>query len=210
VAAAPGRRRGRGALADAGVRHSALETLGPGYKHRFDELSKLAEEVNQMAIDNPCLENDLIQGEMDKLGGLLHSFLQMGLAHQRLFEYVRENDETEIQREIARLERAIAVEKNREVNASLRQSLALSQKRMRQHAGIEAAYKVLTVKMETLEKAFRYLKTHILSVTKREDLAAEIDGLVSGVESVEELTADTGSLMADLRSVRAAQSIKGH
>jgi hypothetical protein len=199
-------REQRKALEDKAA--SALQTLGPRspYVARFRQLEELGREISRMAADNPSLETSLIQEEMNKLGRLLHSFLQMAVVHQRLAEYVGENSETEIQRDLNHFERALAAETDREVQASLRQSLALAQKRMRQHAGIASAFKVVSLKMDTLEKSFRYLRSHILGISRREELTSEIDDLVLGVESVAELSAETEPLMDELRDTRAAQA----
>lgn len=182
----------------------ALAQLEPAYVARFRQLEALGQEIQQMAGDNPSLETSLIQDEMSKLGRLLHSFLAMASMHQRLSRYMAENSDTEIQRDINRLERALAGERNREVQASLRQNLALAEKRLRQQANIAAAFKVVSIKMDTLEKAFRYLRSHILGIGKREELTQEIDGLILGVESVEELSAETAPLMDELSGARAA------
>ncbi|HTE49687.1 MAG TPA: hypothetical protein VK698_02355 [Kofleriaceae bacterium] len=186
---------------------AALAALDPHYVVRFRELEALGGEISQMAEENPSLETSLIQDEMNKLGRLLHSFLQMGLVHQRLAHYIGENSETEIQRDIKQYERALAVEKDREVQASLRQSLALAEKRMQQHAKITSAFKMVSLKMDILEKAFRYLRSHILGIGKREELSAEIDELILGVESVEELEAETSPLMDELGGARAARAV---
>lgn len=188
---------------------TALATLDAGYVSRFKQLEELAAEISQLAADNPSLENDLIADEMKKLGSLLSSFLQMALVHQRLGEYIGDNSETEIQREINRLERALQSENNRQVQSSLRQNLALEEKRMRQHGKIASAFKVVTIKMDTLEKAFRYLRSHILAIGKHEELASEIDDLVVGVDSVAELQAETDPVMDELRTARAAAAARG-
>jgi len=186
----------------------ALKTLKPSYVDRFRALEQMAQDINRMADDNPSLETDLVASEMNKLGKLLDAFLQMALMHQRLSTYMAQNNETEIQRDINRCEQSLAAERDREVKASLQQSLALAQKRMKQHADIESAYKVVSVKMDTLEKSFRYLRSHILAIGKREELTEEIDGLIHGVESVEALNAETDPLIEELAAARARRALK--
>lgn len=183
---------------------AAIHGLEPGYVARFKALEGLAAEISSLAEENPSLETSLIQDEMKKLGSLLHSWLQMAAVHQRLGRHIGDNSETEIQREINQLERSLAGEKSREVQASLRQNLALEQKRMKQHQAIASTFKVITIKMDTLEKAFRYLRTHILAISKREQLTSELDELVIGVDSVAELNAEIDPLDDDLRRARAA------
>jgi hypothetical protein len=185
----------------------SLKTLKPAYVERFKALEQIAQDINRMAEDNPSLETSLISDEMNKLGRLLNTFLQMATMHQRLSIYMNQNNETEIQRDINRCEQALGAERDREVKASLQQSLALAQKRMRQHADIESAFKVVSVKMDTLEKSFRYLRSHILAIGKREELTEEIDGLIDGVESVEALNAETDPLIEELGRARIARAV---
>lgn len=188
---------------------AAIGGLEPGYVARFKQLEALAQEIEKLAEENPSLETSLLQDEMKKLGSLLHSWLQLAAMHQRLGGSIGDNSETEIQREINRLERALAGEKSRDVQASLRQNLALEQKRMKQHQQITATFKVVTIKMDTLEKSLRYLRTHILSIGKREELTSELDELVLGVESVAELEREIDPLDDDLRRARAAAAARG-
>jgi hypothetical protein len=61
--------------------------------------------------------------------------------------------------------------------------------------------------METHEKSFDYLKTHILGMGTPAELAQELDNLVSGVSTVSELEASTSELMDDLRGPAAAAKV---
>ncbi len=181
----------------------ALTHLPKSYVDRFHALELVAQDINKMAEDNPSLENRLIQDEMNKLGGLLNSFLQMAILHNRLSVYMASNSETDIQRDINRCDQALSVEKDRDVRLTLQQSMALAQKRMKQHTSIESTFKVVSVKMDTLEKSFRYLRSHVLAMGKDEELTEEIDGLILGVQSVEDMNAETDPLIEELSRARA-------
>jgi hypothetical protein len=145
---------------------------------------------------------------MSKLEQLLDSFLRMANGHQRLARYLDENPIAEVEREIAQTSREIKRETDRRVQASLKQSLALAQKRLEKHHQIEGACKALAVQMDTLEKSFDYLKSHILGIGTREELAAALDDLVTGVASVSELDAltsdDFGGGPSAVTAARAA------
>ena len=186
----------------------AVRALGPFYLERFQALEAIAEEIRKLAGDNPSLETQLVQTEMDKLGKLLHTFLQMAVVHQRLAGYLEEGYEAEIQRDIDRCQKALGREKNAEVLSTVRQSLGLAEKRMKQHASIEASFKVVSVKMETLEKSFSYLKSHVIAIASQEELAQEIEELITGVEAVEDLGVETESLISDIGRARAAQAAR--
>jgi len=186
----------------------AVKSLRPSYLSRFKVLEETAEEIRRLAGDNPSLETQLVQAEMDKLGRLLHTFLQMAVVHQRLAAYLEEGYHTEIQRDLERCDKQLKWEKNPEVLATLRQSQGLAEKRMKQHAAIEASFRVVSVKMETLEKSFSYLRSHVIAISSQEELAREIDELITGVEAVEDLGAETEGLLTDIGRARAAQAHK--
>ena len=179
---------------------SALATLEPTYGQRFRDLLACSVRIQSLAKANPCLETSLIQTEMSKLGQLLHSFLQMALTHQRLGHYLADNDENDLRRDIEASERALRNEQNEQVLVGLRQGLALAQKRLKQHEQIEANWRALGVKMDTLDKSFRYLESHVVAISEREQLAQEIDDLIVGVDAANDLQAETGQTLADIET----------
>jgi hypothetical protein len=182
----------------------ALGALEPEHLARFKELERLSERIQDLAKQNPSFETQMLQSEMDKLGKLLHSFLEMAITHQRLGHYMEDNDENDMRRDIESTERAIKNEQNTEVLASLRQSLALAQKRLKQHQSIEASYRLLGVKMDTLEKSLRYLESHVVAIQEKEELSQEIDELILGVDTVSEISSETDSALSELRAAPAA------
>jgi hypothetical protein len=177
---------------------TALQLLEPAYLRRFRDLETVSERVQSLAKENPSLETQLIQGEMDKLGRLLHSFLDMAVTHQRLGHYLADNNEEDMRRDIDATERALRHEQDKEVCAGLRQSMALAQKRLKQHQSIEASYRLLGVKMDTLDKSFRYLESHVVAISEREELSQEIDELIVGVDAVSEISVETEGTLRDL------------
>ena len=187
---------------------AALAALEPAYRSRFRDLLACSERVQSLAKANPCLETRLIQGEMDKLGQLLHSFLQMAITHQRLGHYLADNDENDLRRDIEASERALRNEQDAQVVAGLRQGLALAQKRLKQHQQIEANYRALGVKMDTLDKSFRYLESHVVAISEQQQLAQEIDDLVVGVDAASDLDNDGGlaDIEATLKQRQQAQA----
>jgi hypothetical protein len=178
---------------------AALQALEPAYRARFRDVLACSERVQGLAKANPCLETRMIQGEMDKLGQLLHSFLQMAITHQRLGHYLVDNDENDLRRDIEASERAQKLEQDAQVLAGLRQGLALAQKRLKQHQQIEANWRALGVKMDTLEKSFRYLESHVVAISEQQQLSQEIDDLVVGVDAASDLTGGDQTL-ADIEA----------
>src|SRR5687767_10796303 len=70
----------------------ALATLDEGYVERFNELTELANRISELAQENPSLGTRLVQGEMDKLGQLQFSWLEMAVLHQRYADYLGETN----------------------------------------------------------------------------------------------------------------------
>jgi hypothetical protein len=178
--------------------HAMLASLKPGYVERHDELERLAGEIARLAQENPSLEARLVQNEMDKLGQLLYTFIELAAMHQRYARFLIDNPERDIQRDIETATRALERETDRVVKRGLEQSLELARKRLRQRERIEATHRLVGVKMDTLEKSMRYLQSHIISIGRAEELSQEIQTLIIGVESVESLSLDTERLLADM------------
>jgi hypothetical protein len=183
-----------------------LATLEDDYVERFGALRALVADINALAKDNEGFETALLQTEMAKLDELLASFLKMAASHQRLSHYLRANPTSDVERDITRGQRALRQEEDPRVQASLKQALALAQKRLKQHDQIENAWKALSVQMDTLEKAIDYLKSHILGIGTGAELAEELDNLVTGVSTVSELETSTNELMGELHA-HAAMSV---
>ena len=188
----------------------SLQTLDGSYVERFDELRGLADRIAELAKENPILGTRLVQGEMDKMGHLMFSWLEMAVVHQRYTAYLEENSGRELQRDIARCEQALDEEESAEVKSSLRQNLELARKRKKQHERIESNHRLLGVKMDTLEKAFRYLQTHIISIGKGEELTSELDNLIVGVEAVEEMARESDSLLSTVPAAARARRAQAH
>ena len=188
----------------------ALKTLDDRYVSRFHALAELSRTIESHAKENPSLETRLVESEMEKLGRLLHSFLDMAVLHQRFSLHLQQNDEREIQRDIQRCTAQLEEESSGEVASGLRQNLELAKKRLKQHQRIQNTHRLLGVKMDTLDKSLRYLESHIIAIGKPEELSSELDGLIVGVESVEEMQREMDALpdIEPARRRRAAQAMK--
>ena len=182
-----------------------LARLEERFTDRFLALRRMVEEVGRLANENKGLETMLIRDEMAKLDQLLLSFLRMATMNQRLQKFLEENLGSDIERDIARAQRALRSEEDPRVQASYKQALALAQKRLKQHDQIENAYKAIAVQMDTLEKALAYLKSHIMGIGTRDELAKELDSLVLGVATVADLEAEADEVLSDLRGAAVAR-----
>jgi len=113
-----------------------------------------------------------------------------------------------MRRDIEATERALRTEQNSEVTAGLQQGMALAQKRLKQHQSIEASYRLLSVKLDTLDKSFRYLESHVVAISEREELSQEIDELILGVDAVSEVGGEMESTLKEIGKVDAAITMR--
>jgi hypothetical protein len=194
----------------AAERASLVRALEERYVERYLALQMMGNEIRKLASENQGLDTALIQDEMGKLDQLLDSFVRMATSHQRLGHYLEENPSSEIEREIVQAQRSLRQEEDPRVQASLKQSISLAQKRLGKHEQIEGAWKALSVQMDTLGKSFDYLKSHILGIGSREELAAALDDLVAGVSTVSELDASTADIHEELRAAAASRVASGN
>ncbi len=186
-----------------------LAGLHEHHAERFLVLRQMVAEIGRLAVENKGIETMLLRDEMAKLGQLLLSFLRMATMSQRLQAYLDESLGSDIERDIARAQRALRSEGDPRVQASYKQALALAQRRLKQHDQIENARKAIVVQMDTLEKALGFLKSHIMGIGSRDELAKELDGLVLGVSSVAELEAAADEVLTDVRITgQAAQAVR--
>jgi hypothetical protein len=175
----------------------ASRDLEPGYAGRVRNLSDAAADIRRMAIERG-IAAALADGGREKLQTLVQSFIQMSGIHQRLSRFLADSQTAGIEAEIMRLGQSLTEEKDPTVRLSLRQALALGQRRLKQHEEIDGTRRALEVKMATLEGAFDYVRSQVFSGCAEAELAAGLDELVAGAGFVAEVEAEAGaSLSAD-------------
>jgi len=182
----------------------AMKSLDPWYLQRYAGLQVTAQEIRELSKENQSLEANLSESEMNKLAELVKRYLQMAIVHQRLGSFLGETRRPSIETDIEHCQRGLEREKNPRLRTSLEQALTLARRRLAQHEQLEASHKSLGVEMDTLEKSFEFLKSQILSLSSREELNAELDQLVSGVGTIDELDRETEQMLHELRGQRAA------
>jgi hypothetical protein len=165
--------------------------LGEPYAGRVQALEWAANETRRLARQGGLHPSILGPGE-SKIEALLQSFVKMATLHQRLTRFLFESHGAHPQQEMARLTQELEQEKNAGVRLSLRQALALAQRRGKQLEQMEGATRALEVKMSTLEMSFDFLRSQIVGGAAQEEVAAALDELVTGASFVRELEAETG------------------
>jgi hypothetical protein len=166
--------------------------LGEPYAGRVQALEWAANETRKLARQGGLHPAILGPGEA-KIEALVQSFVKMATLHQRLSRFLYETQHgNHPQQEMARLTQELEQEKNAGVRLSLRQALALAQRRGKQLEQMEGATRALEVKMSTLEMSFDFLRSQIVGGASQDEVAAALEELVTGTSFVRELEAETG------------------
>jgi hypothetical protein len=189
---------------------SVVKALEPVYNTRVKTLHAMAEEIRRLSrergFDARLFDGGRDSNE-DKLGVLIGSFVKMAVLHQRLSRFVADGSPMHLEEEIVRLGQALADEKDPAVRLSLRQALTLGQRRLKQHEQIESQRRALGVKMGTLEMSFDYLRSHVFSGSPPQELAAELQELVSGASFLTAAEAEANASLARLSSTSITRTV---
>ena len=97
----------------------------------------------------------------------------------------------EIEQEMSRTRQQLAGEKDLSVRVSVRQSLALAERRLSQWEHIGNTRRAVEVQLDTLEKSFSYLRSRAMTSDRAVDVSQDIDALLSQTSSVTAVEAET-------------------
>jgi hypothetical protein len=176
----------------AEVNRSVLGLDG-GTSARVLALGAAVAEVAELIAERPGYRGSGLDD--DRLGALLTSFSRLAGVHQRLAHMLGDAPLVSIQDEIAELGRSLADEKNATTRMSLRQSLALTQRRLRQAEQVEAARRGLDLKMGVVEKSLDYLRTQLLADRPAADVLGICDEMMAATRFNPDVEAEAAALV---------------
>lgn len=165
---------------------------------RVRSVGAVAAEIWRMAQEQR-LDAALGLETRDRLGGLVHSFTRMVTVWQRLTRFLGDSRTTSVEEELVRLGQALADEKDPGVRLSLRQALAVGQRRLKQLEQIESTRRTLEVKMYTLQMSFDYLRSQVFSGAGADEVASGVDEMVAAAGFVSEVEAEATASLSRVR-----------
>jgi hypothetical protein len=62
--------------------------------------------------------------------------------------------------------------------------------------------------MDTLDRSFRYLESHVVAISEREELSQEIDELILGVDAVSEIGGEVDGTLKEIGKVDDAITMR--
>jgi hypothetical protein len=177
---------------------AAVTTLDPEPAARVRAVSHAASEIWRLSREQG-LDQALGEEGRNKLGSLVQSFARMANVYQRLTRFLGDSRTTTVEEELLRLGQALADEKDPGVRLSLRQALAVGQRRLKQLEQIESTRRTLEVKMSTLQMSFEYVRSQVFSGGGVDELASALDEMVSSTGFVSDVEAEAAASLSRVR-----------
>jgi hypothetical protein len=181
-----------------GETHAAVAALDPEPAARVRAVGQAAAEIWRLAREQGLDRGLGIEGR-EKLGTLVQSFGRMATVYQRLTRFLGDSRTSTVEEELQRLGQALNDEKDPGVRLSLRQAVAVGQRRLKQLEQIESTRRTLEVKMSTLQMSFEYVRSQVFSGTSIDELASALDEMVSSTGFVSDVEAEAAASLSRVR-----------
>jgi hypothetical protein len=188
---------------NATIRAEAVSRLDPSYATQVRNLEAMAEDVRRLTAGRGLDAYALDRPERG-LDSLLLAYTKLAALHQQLSRPVAAGAAVDgpnpVEQEIARINAALAEEKDPTLRLSLRQAMAIGQRRLKQHEQVDIQRRALGIKMSTLEMAFDYLRSHVHGGTSEDELARQLDELHAGLSFLPAAEAEAQAAIAKLQN----------
>jgi len=182
----------------AGETETAARALDPDAAARVRSVGHAAAEIWRLAQEQG-LDHTLGTETRDKLGTLVHAYSRMAAVYQRLTRFLGDSRTSAVEEELVRLGQALADEKDPAVRLSLRQALAVGQRRLKQLEQIESTRRTLEVKMSTMQMSFEYVRSQVFSGAGADELVGALDEMVTAASFVSEVEAEAAASLSRVR-----------
>jgi hypothetical protein len=177
----------------------ATRRLDEAYAARVSQLGRIIDEIRRLAAERE-IHPSVFDRDGDRLQALVQTFIQMATLHQRLVRFLAGSQTTNLEEELARLGREMSAEKDAGVRLTLRQTLTVAQRRLKQHEQIDGTRRALEAKMQTLEMSLDYVRSQIFAGGAEADLDHQLDELQATVSFLPDLEAEATATLASARA----------
>jgi hypothetical protein len=159
-------------------------------------LREKQEQINKLATENPSFTVDLLSGELQKLGTLVNSFVELSLTCARYQDYLKSVDIDEIERDMRRYQLIVDKSANEPEKKTLAQkNMQVLLKRKDKYGEIRGYLSTARGQLELIENTFRLLADQIVTMRSPTELSGQLDELMDGVEAVRQTTRETDRLL---------------
>ncbi len=180
-------------------REALLASLPPYDQHRVTALEAQHQNILRLCSENRAMTGDLLRGEIEKLGALFGSYLDLLTSTHRYTLYLEKADLDTLERESRRYEQIAARSRDPSERELAEKNLVVMRKRREKLAEIRQFVMKARGQMELIENTFKLLGDQIITMRSPKELGGQLDELIDGVEAVRSTARETDALMESIR-----------
>jgi len=152
------------------------------------------EEIHRLAKENPAFTAELLQGELEKLDGLVQGFVELSITCARFQDYLKSIDVNEIEAGLRKYRAALERSEGEQRQLS-QKNLEVLEKRKEKYGEIWSYLSSATGQLDLIENTFRLLSDQIVTMRSPTELSGQLDELVDGVEAIRQTSRETAKLL---------------
>lgn len=186
----------------------ALSGLSPELRQRYRTLEDNFRAIQKLATDNKNLTDDILKPEIDKLHGLRDAFVKLAGAYGRLSQSLTGLDVDAIERDIGSTQKELSelgTDSSDMLRDTLKEKLTLAEQRLADLRSMRERHRAFELQLENIERTFDHLKARIAGFNRAEELATQVDSVLTGIRSAERTLEETAKIEEEARRMAMRQ-----
>ncbi len=167
-----------------------MESLPEREWQRAHALDELKREIERDMQTNPSFQAILLQSELDKMSQLHQSFVQLAAACTRAESYLMAVDLKDLQRQMQVQKGVEEKMLDPAVREIARKNQHVIEKRLETIEDIQRFLARARGQMNLIENTVRLLRDQVLTMTSPDQLAEQLDDLLTGVSAIQQSAKD--------------------
>ena len=176
-------------------------------RQRVERLVVLKRDIQRLAAQNPSFSGELLRAELVKTDQLADAFLDMAVTCARYEQYLATIDLPALDAERDRWDRAVQESGGDRAQTEIaKKNLAIIMKRFEKVQEIRRYLDVARGQLDLLENSFKLLADQIVTMQSPQELAGQLDELLTGVEAIKESAEDTERMLAGVGATKIGRA----
>jgi len=168
--------------------------LSREHQKRVAELQTKRHQIVALAGENAALTNKLLKDEIAKLDTLMNAFVELIVAAERYENHLASADFRRLEAEIRDMQKTLEKTEG-EQREMTQKNLAILMKRREKLGEIMTFVARAKNQLSLIENSFDLLADQIVTMQSPQDLDAQLDELMDGVEAVKSTARETEALL---------------
>jgi hypothetical protein len=174
-----------------------ITTLDQRDQQLVREVLAEAQQIDQLAAQNPSFSGELMRDELEKSSALVKAYIDMVLTCSRYERYLASIDLKALEHDRRRLEdRLQSAKEDARATEIAKKNLEILLKRNEKIAEIREYITVARGQLELIENTFHLIADQIVTMQSPKEMSGQLDQLLTGVEAVRAAAIYTEGLSA--------------